>query len=291
MTQTSHKYNKTKAYLGLPYTINDFITIKVPSILDIVEYDEDDFFSMLYIFIGNPTMFRLQLDKAGVDWNKITDFELFSSTVVGLEKSQTEILFDDLDFSKFKLVPLEVENEEFNPDEDISEENNPVKIIFVLYDLENDYIIDEDIYNEIAFYLRNVFNIFPKVQKARDEETRKWLLEEDEMKLKHAPVSHSSILLPLISGCLNHPGFKYKKDELVQCNICEFMDSIQRLQAYDTANALQHGLYCGMADLSKVDKNLFDYFRDLSHKKEIIQTTQREKEAFETFLKGGKGFG
>lgn len=285
------KFNKIKAYLGLPYSINDFITIKIPSILDIIEYDEDEFFSMLYIFIGNPTMFRLQLHKAGIDWNKITDYELFASTVTGLTKEQTEIIFGDVDFSKFKTVPIQEENENFDPEKEITEKNNPMKISIVLYDIENDFVISENDYNEIAFYLRSAFDIFPKVQKARDEETKKWLLEEDEMKARNSPDTHSSLLLPLISGCLNHPGFKYNKNELIQCNICEFMDSVKRLQAYDMYVALQNGLYSGMADLSKVDKNLFDYFRDLSYKKEIIQTTQKEKDAFEAFLKGGKGNG
>lgn len=286
MTQTSPKFNKLKAFLGLPYQVNDFITITEPTILDIAEYGEDEFYAMLYIFIGNPTMFRLQLDKIGVDWNKVSDFELFCSTVVSLEQNQTSILFGDLDFSNFKSIPIEIDNEDYNPEEEDSEKNNPKKVVNILYDVENNYIIDENIYNDIAFYLRSLFNIFPKVQKARDSETKKWLLEEDEQKLKNAPVSHSSILLPLISACLNHPGFKYKKSELINVGICEFMDSVQRLQAYDTSVALQHGLYCGMADLSKVDKNLFDYYRDLTHKKEIIQTTQREKDAFEAFLKG-----
>jgi len=32
---------------------------------------------MLYIFIGNPTTYRLALWKANIDWNKISDYELF----------------------------------------------------------------------------------------------------------------------------------------------------------------------------------------------------------------------
>lgn len=286
MTQTSLSFNKLKAFLGLPYQINDYLTITQPTILDIAEYGEDEFYSMLYIFVGNPTMFRLQLWKAGIDWNVLSDYDLFASTVTSLTKEQTEIMFGEFDFSKLKIVPIQVDNVDYNPDEEDSEKNNPKKDTFVLYDVENDYLIDEDIYNQIAFYLRNVFNIFPKTQKARDSETKNWLIEEDEMKLRNAPKDHSSILLPLISGCLNHAGFKYKKDELMNVGICEFMDSVQRLQAYDTAIALQHGLYCGMADLSKVDKSQFDYFRDISVKNTNVEPTQKEKEAFENFLKG-----
>ena len=77
--------------------------------------------------------------------------------------------------------------------------------------------------------------------------------------------SDKSFLLPLISSCLNHPGFKYKKSELEEVGIVEFMDSVQRLQIIASTNALMYGMYSGFCDMSKVDKSLFNFMRDISN--------------------------
>ena len=36
-------------------------------------------------------------------------------------------------------------------------------------------------------------------------------------------------LVPIISACVNHPGFKYKLSELKDVGVCQFYDSVQRL--------------------------------------------------------------
>ena len=72
-----------------------------------------------------------------------------------------------------------------------------------------------------------------------------------------------SMLLPLVSSCINHPGFKYKLNELREIGIVQFMDSVQRLQIYESTVAINSGLYSGMCDLSKVDKKLFNFMRDI----------------------------
>ena len=62
---------------------------------------------------------------------------------------------------------------------------------------------------------------------------------------------------------VNHAGFKYKRSELEEIGIVEFMDSVQRLQVYENATALMSGIYSGMVDASKIDKNEFNWLREL----------------------------
>ena len=63
---------------------------------------------------------------------------------------------------------------------------------------------------------------------------------------------------------LNHPGFKYKKSELKEVGIVEFMDSVKRLQTYESVKALMSGMYSGMIDTSKMDLNKeLNWARDL----------------------------
>ena len=69
-------------------------------------------------------------------------------------------------------------------------------------------------------------------------------------------------LMSMISFCVNHPGFKYRADELENLGIYAFMDSVNRLQIYESTSALISGSYSGFCDLSKVDKNQFNFMRN-----------------------------
>lgn len=44
------------------------------------------------------------------------------------------------------------------------------------------------------------------------------------------------------------------------------MDSVQRLQVYESSTALLKGIYSGFVDASKIDKNELNFMREISLK-------------------------
>ena len=60
-----------------------------------------------------------------------------------------------------------------------------------------------------------MFNIYPKVERAKNKATKEAMIWEEEEKLKLQELKKEkedrkkSFLLPLISSLVNHPGFKY----------------------------------------------------------------------------------
>jgi hypothetical protein len=74
-------------------------------------------------------------------------------------------------------------------------------------------------------------------------------------------------LLSLVSACVNHPGFKYKLQELREVGICQFMDSVQRLQVYESSTALLKGMYSGFVDGKKISNDSYNWMRSLSNNK------------------------
>lgn len=109
-----------------------------------------------------------------------------------------------------------------------------------------------------------MFNIFPKVEKAKGKTTKKWIIEEDRMNLANVKKEDTtSTFLPLIESCCCHPGFKYKKNELREVGIYEFMRDVQRLQVYESTTALLKGMYSGFIDTKGIDKEEFDFMRDI----------------------------
>lgn len=255
MTDSPSKFefDRLKMYFGDSYTVNcdiGEIHITQPTIGQILDFGERNFYSMLNVFIANPTSYRLQLWDMGIDWNKISDYELFCMFVQGLKQESTKPLFGDLDFKLFELY-----------NKQIGEETT-----ITLYSQDQNIEISEETYRCIAEYLRLMFNIYPKVEKAKGKATKEAIIEEDRMNLElelKRNKGYRSTLLPLVSSCVNHPGFKYKLNEVRDMGIVQFMDSVQRLQIYESTIALNSGMYSGMCDLSKVDKKLFNFMRDI----------------------------
>lgn len=272
MTSVNSNITQLQLFYGDDFKVNDFITIHQPTIGDILEYDkqysESSFWTMLNVFTANPTSYRLFLWKdMNIDWTFLNDYQLFLILYRTLSIEQTRLIFGDLDFSKFEIYTLPEENWTNIDEKGITD---IIKVLrnSTLYNPENDFELDEDSYNVIVYYLRSTFNMFPKIEKAKDRTTKEWMIEEEEMKLnarKDEDKSSTSYLLPLISGCLNHPGFKYNKQELKQVGYYEFMDSVQRLQIIESTSALLHGSYSGFADVSKVDKEQFNFMREIKH--------------------------
>lgn len=249
--ESGDKYgiDRLQLYLGEPYHLNEKITILQPTVGNLIRIGEQKVYSTVHVFVANTTMYRLFLWDQGVDWNKISDFELFQILIPTLTQEQTEFLFGDIDFSKLRRYQKTIGEE----------------VSVVLYDPETELEIDEETYKKMAWYIRTMFNIFPKVEKAKGKFTKQSIIEEERMNYnRHKDDSYQSTLLPLISSCLNHPGFKYSKKELMDVGIVEFMDSVQRLQVYESSRALLSGSYSGFCDTSKIPKEQFDFMRDLS---------------------------
>lgn len=255
------QFDLLKCYFGEPYIIDvedadGTITIYSPTFGDLIEYGETKWYQNLSIFIGNTTSYRLPLHKMGIDWNEISDFELFVMLYKQVEPKFSELLFH-FDISKFELFMREVE------------EGEEIKKVPVLYDEENSIEINEMVYFHISQYLRTCFRSEPKEQITHDPFLKPLYIQKDESDIRNAEWrkenkgerEHS--LLPIISACVNHPGFKWRTDELKSVPMFQFMDSVARLQIYESTKALLVGANSGMADHSKTNPELFNFMREV----------------------------
>lgn len=239
-------YDIVKMYFGKDYQINEKIILKSPSVGDIVEFGEREYYSMVYTLTCIPSDMKSQLEDMGINYMNISDFELFILLTRNLTKDATYLLLGDLDLSKFEPV--------------VNQENGDL----CLYDEENDILIDKLIYMNIVGYLRLLHNIKPKIEKAATETVRQILIKLDRDKISKAKNEpYKSQLKDLISGMMRYPGFKYKSWELQQCSLYEFMDTVQGAQIYVSTTALLKGMYSGMIDTSKINKKEFNWLRSV----------------------------
>lgn len=239
--------DELKAYFGEPFHLNSKITLYSPTVGDIIEFGEQRYYSVVHSLTCIPSDMKSQLFDSGIDYEEISDFELFCMLTRGLTQEDTKLLLGDLDLSKFEVC--------------INTQNG----LKLLYDRQNDIKIDELIYYKIVSYIRKLHNIKPKVEKAKNKTTKKILIELDRQRIeqKKKDKKITSTLKPLVSAMMRYPGFKYKSSELKECTLYEFMDTVMGANVYVSSTALLKGIYGGMVDSSKVDKKQLDWMREI----------------------------
>lgn len=238
--------DELQMYMGDDYQVSSKIAIHQPTIGEIIEFGEKNYFNMVYTICAIPSDMKPQLWDAGIDYEEISDFDLFIMLTRDLPKESTYLLLGDLDLQSMKIG------------ENIENGNQ------ALVDYEKDIVIDQFTYLKLINYIRKMHGIVPKVEHAYNQYTKKLLIEDDRMRLRmRQNKEYRSILRPLISSMVNSAGFKYKKNELREVGLVEFMDSVSRIPCIQSATALLHGCYSGMIDTSKINKEELNWLKEL----------------------------
>jgi hypothetical protein len=102
-----------------------------------------------------------------------------------------------------------------------------------------------------------------KIEFAANERTKQILIDINREDLEDAKKNKSqSQFRSLISAMVMYPGFKYNYHTVLDITYFQLLDAIQRAQIYTSSMALLQGGYSGMCDLSKVDKDKFNWLRE-----------------------------
>ena len=118
------------------------------------------------------------------------------------------------------------------------------------------------IYERIVNYLRKVHGLKKKVEHAGNKYTKKILIDEDRMRIEaNKNKLYKSFLTPLISSVKCRMG--YTKDYVRNMQVFEFFDDVQRLNVINNADALLRGMYSGMIDTKKINKQELNWMREL----------------------------
>lgn len=248
------EFDRLKMYFGEPFIIDipdiaGNITAYQPTIGDILEIGEKKFFNTLSIITGNTTQYRYPLWKMKIDWNEVSDFYFFVVYYTLLDDDCSKLLFGD-SFSW----------KDFNPYQKKTDNGE----VIVLYNEKTDTEIDELVYQNFHQYYQNVFNIFPEEKITHDRILKQWYISKDERDIKNSEESKdpfSFSMQPIISSCVNHAGFKYKLKELKEVGVCEFYDSVKRLQIYESSTALLKGMYSGFVNSKEIPSDDYNWMR------------------------------
>lgn len=248
------EFDRLKMYFGEPFVCpcrHGEVTVLSPTIGDLIKIGEEKFFSTLNLFVANTTSYRLFLWDQGIDWNEISDFELFCMIYRNIDPDISKLLFGDLDFSLFEVKVL-------NVDETTKK--------LVMANATQNVEIDEDVYQNIHQYFQCMFNMHPEDLLTTETRMKNWWIAKDRREYDRRQQKKDNekgySLQPVISALVNHPGFKYKLQELREVTVSEFYDSVKRLQIYEQSTALLKGMYGGMISGKDIDPESYNFMRE-----------------------------
>ena len=229
---------------GDPVEVCDGIILHQPTLRQIKDYGESRFFSTFMTFCSSPWDMPSMLDDMGINFMEISEWELFRSIAIGLAKEQTELVFGELDFSKFKQM-MRTENE---------------KSDIVLYNQETGQIIDEAMYQAFIPFVRETIGFEHSGKKAGNEYTRRALIEDDrKTRRRNAKKPYESILFNGIISLVNTEECKYDYKSIFDLTLYQFTKSFTQVQGKKSACALLQGSMSGFCDTSKIPKMDFQW--------------------------------
>lgn len=246
----TYPVDELKLYLGSNIKIANGIILYQPTIGEIANYNEAEYFSVASTICATPSSMKVALDDMKLDYMKVDDFQLFMMLCKSLTPDKTKPLLGDLDLTRFEPRP-------YGPTEEV-----------VLFNGEYDengkpIIISSIIYEALVTYIRKMHGFKKQVDKAGNAITRKVLIDEDRKaaeRNKNKP--YKSFLVPLVSSLQGRQG--YTKEYICNMGLYEFMNQINRVQIIVQADAALGGMYSGFVDTKRMDKTVLDWTRDIT---------------------------
>ena len=228
------------------YVINDSIKINIPTVDEVLN-DEDNYNSIVATVTATPYTMMVQLDDIGIDFSEIDEYDLFLLTSSSLAHMDTRIVFGDLDFSKFQVMR--------------NTQNNTI----VLYDAENDIVIDRSIYVQICDAIRKVNNLKKENKKPGNTEAKKYMIQRARKKMqRNRKKVVDSQLEQLIVALVNTKEFSYTYETVRDVTIYQFYESLHQIMWKVDYDNRMIGIYTGNISAKDIGQ---DYLSWLTRKK------------------------
>ena len=210
------------------------LSVRIPTVGEILE-DEKSYYTLINSLTATPFQYMVQLDDMGIDFTTINDYQLFLLIFPSFAKTDMSILFGDIDFS------------------DIEVGTNPQNDSTILYSKNNNIIIDEFVYSEIAKTIRKINGLQRENRKPGNDEAKKFRLElERKKQRRNARKPYDPYLEKMVVALVNRPEFKYNYEQVEDLSIYQFNKSFEQIKTSINFDNTMIGVYAGTVDVNKL---------------------------------------
>lgn len=221
--------------------VNDKISVHVPTVAEIRDYGQDEYYYIARILTSVPFDMMVQLDDLGIDFEAIDEYDLFLFMLQGFIAQGTDlsIFLGHYDFSNMRLV-----------------ENKETKEILAVNE-RDECVIDRLIYLEISDALRRIHFWEKTLDKPGNKAAKEYLIKRNRKKQERARKkikdTDLSYLDDLIVRLTNTEEFKYNYEQCEALSIYRFNASAKQIIRKKNWDKLMIGVYAGTVDTKKVD--------------------------------------
>lgn len=219
------------------YRIKDGLSIYIPAIGEIYDYDETEYYRVVQLLTAMPYDLMVQFDDIGMDYETITEYQLFLMMLENfrLQRQDMSIVFGSLDLQKLYIA------------EDKKGER-------IMIDSDGNIVINQTIQRQIADVLRRIHFLEKNLKKAGNAEAKKYLIERNRLKQKRAAKKQQpSFLDEGIIKLVNTEEFKYNYEQCMDLSIYKFNASLHQIPKKKNWEQTMNGAYFGTVDLSKLN--------------------------------------
>lgn len=210
------------------------LSIRIPSVGEILE-SEAHYYHLISSLTATPFQYMVPLADMGVDFTRITDYQLFLMLFPSFTKSDLSILFGNLDLSDLIICT--------HPDNGTE----------ILYSPRNDLVIDELVHDQMAAAIRKMNHLQKETRRPGNEEAKEFRIQLERKKQKrHAGKPYEPYLEKLVVALVNRPEFKYNYEEVRHLTIYQFHQSFEQIKTSILFEHTMTGVYAGTVDTSKI---------------------------------------
>lgn len=219
------------------YHINDYITMRIPTVREIIQ-DEENYFSSIAAIISTPYDMMVQLDDIGIDFTTVTEWDLFINLFNNLKDRDLSLIFGDTPINQFQVS--------------VNRQNN----MLVLYNEFTGAVIDKEIYNKICVFLRNLLKLEKRDKRPANNEAKKFMIERARVKQKRlSRLKFKSQIEDVIVSLVNTSEFQYTYESVLDLNIYQLYTSFFQIIKKINYDNLMIGVYAGTVNTDNIDKN------------------------------------
>lgn len=266
----NYNIDEIEIYRGNDIYITDKIFIRQPTINEIIDFGEKRYFSAVRNITAVGADLKWELWKNGIDYTKISDYELFLRVIKNIIQSNKRLYnkiinskeketFSELELNELKINPMGIIlNIDF---EDFDIMNSSINDELILYNKADDIVIDKLVYIKIVDTIRRIHMFKRNNEMPANERTKMDLIEDDRWEREAKKnEEYKSILVPIISTIIAKTG---NFENIWNMKIHMLLDYVRRIRKIQDAEFLLQGAYSGFASLKGIDKTRLDCFGDI----------------------------
>lgn len=220
------------------YKVNDKISVHVPTVDEIFDFGDQKYYSTVQTLVATPFDLMVELDDIGIDYESITDYQLFVLMMesIAINEDDTTIFFGNLNLKN------------------LQEAVNPKNGEKVLWDKNNDIVIDQMIALEICNAIRKIHFWEAPVGRAGNAEAKRYLIERKrKTKQRLAKKPYKSFLESMIISLVNTEEFPYNYETVMGLSVYKLNASWRQIQKKKHWDQTMNGVYFGTVDKDKID--------------------------------------